>query len=81
MKLDVKLFARAKDLAGADWVQLDVSDSANVGDLRNALIERFPDLSPLVPRLLVAIGTDYADDQTQLHPGAEVACFPPVSGG
>ena len=81
MKLDVKLFARAKDIAGTGHVQLDVPDSAKVRDLRSALAEQFPDMSPLIPRLLIAIGTDYADDQVSLHPGANVACFPPVSGG
>lgn len=81
MKLTVKLFARARDLAGAESVQIYVPESARVNDLRTALTERFPNLRPLIPSLLIAVGTEYADDQTPITPESEVACFPPVSGG
>jgi len=81
MKLDVKLFARAKEIAGVGCVEIDVPDSANVADLRIALTQRFPHMTTLVPNLLVALGTEYADDTTPLDPAADVACFPPVSGG
>jgi molybdopterin converting factor small subunit len=55
--------------------------AASVGDLKRSLAERFPQFSPLVPNLLIAVGTNYADDRTILNPDDEVACFPPVSGG
>ena len=81
MKLEVKLFARARDVAGAGYVELDVPDAANVADLRRALALQVPSLAPLAPQLLIAIGTNYADDTVLVPPNAEVACFPPVSGG
>lgn len=81
MKVTVQLFARARDLVGTGSVELDVPTSASVGDLKQSLVARFPQVSSLVPNLLVAVGTVYADDQMILTPDAEVACFPPVSGG
>lgn len=81
MKLDVKLFARARDLAGADHVQVELAEEARVADLRSALTERFPALKPLAPSLLIAMGAEYADDSLPIDPTREVACFPPVSGG
>ncbi len=81
MKLDVKLFARAREMAGVERVELDVPDSARVADLRSALAERFPEMSPLASSLLFGVGTDYADDRMPLDGETEVACFPPVSGG
>ena len=81
MKVAVQLFARARDLAGSSRVELEVPAAASVADLRRSLCERFPQISPLAPNLLVAIDNNYADDRTALPPGAEVACFPPVSGG
>lgn len=81
MRLSVKLFARARDLAGASQIELEVPDQATVGDLRLALTRNFPALAPLSPILLIAVGTDYADDEMRLPPAADVACFPPVSGG
>ena len=81
MKLTVKLFARARDLAGSDRIELDLPEAARVADLRAALTAACSAMAPLVPRLLVAVGTDYARDDLPLTPDAEVACFPPVSGG
>lgn len=81
MKLDVKLFARARDVAGTGCVEVDVPDAANVADLRRALALKIPPLAPLAPRLLIAIDTNYADDTMPVSPDADVACFPPVSGG
>ncbi len=81
MKLDVRLFARARDAAGAECVTVDLPADARVADLRAALAEQSPNLRPLVASLLVAVGTDYAGDGMRLFPQADVACFPPVSGG
>ena len=81
MKINVRLFARARDLAGLDHVELDIPAEGCVSDVKRSLAARFPQVSPLVSSLLVAVGTDYADDRTVLSPGVEVACFPPVSGG
>ena len=81
MNVNVKLFARARDLAGSDCVSIELPDAACVRDLRSALCERFWDLRPLAPSLLIAIGTDYARDDASIRPGDDIACFPPVSGG
>lgn len=81
MKLHVKLFARARDLAGTGCAELDLADAATVADLRRELSEQYPELRPLVPNLLVAVGMNYVADSEPLQSGAEIACFPPVSGG
>ncbi|MGQ0636863.1 MAG: MoaD/ThiS family protein [Planctomycetaceae bacterium] len=81
MTITVKLFARASDLAGTDCVSLDLPAAARVGDLKAKLVARFPQLSLVLPNLLVAVDNDYASDAEVLPANAEVACFPPVSGG
>jgi molybdopterin converting factor small subunit len=81
MKVEVKLFARARDLAGAGRVEIELPEAGRVADLRTALADRYPELSPLVPNLLIAVGSDYADDSLPLAQHSDVACFPPVSGG
>ena len=81
MKLSVQLFARARDLAGASPVDVDLPDDADVGTLRRALATQYPSLAALGPHLLVAVGQDYARDHQRLSSGVEIACFPPVSGG
>jgi molybdopterin converting factor subunit 1 len=81
MKITVQLFARARDLARAPRLELEVRESATVGDLKSALVEDRPELGRIAQSLLVAINGDYAADSSRVPPDAEVACFPPVSGG
>ena len=81
MKTVVKLFARARDLVGASTVELDLSESATVADLRAALGEQYPNLRPLAANLLVSVGTNYATPTSVVGGRKDVACFTPVSGG
>lgn len=81
MLLNIRLFARAKDLAGSETVSVQVPEGATVGDLRTALHDQYPSLKPVIPNLHVAIGTDYAKDSAMLDESQSISCFPPVSGG
>ncbi|MBX3442582.1 MAG: MoaD/ThiS family protein [Planctomyces sp.] len=81
MTVRVLLFAKARDLAGASELALDLPEGATVQDLRRALEAAAPDLAPLSPRLHIAVNSRYAADGDVIPPGAELACFPPVSGG
>ena len=79
--ITVKLFAKLRDLAGADAVTLALPDGATVADVRRALADRHPELAGLLARSAVAVDQDIAADETRVTPGAEVAVLPPVSGG
>jgi molybdopterin converting factor small subunit len=81
MTVDVQLFARARDLAGGSPLRVELPDPATVADLRRALVHQAPELERIAPTLLIAIAGDYAPDSATIPPHAEVACFPPVSGG
>jgi molybdopterin converting factor subunit 1 len=79
--LNVKLFAKARDLVGSPVIEVPWSDGQTVANLKQRLGELHPALQPLVPRLLVAVNNDYAADSSPISAKDEVACFPPVSGG
>jgi molybdopterin converting factor subunit 1 len=81
MQVTVQLFARARDLAGADIVKVDVADGGTVGDLRKCLSKSYPKLSNLLQHSALAVDNEYAADSLPLPAGAEVALLPPVSGG
>lgn len=81
MKTTVKLFARARDLAGSLMLEVDLPDSATAADLRAALGEQVPALQPILPSLLIAVGNDYAAPTTRVAGRTDLAVFPPVSGG
>jgi molybdopterin converting factor subunit 1 len=79
--VSVRLFARAKDLAGSDALVVVLPRIATVGELRKRLSEQCPALTGLLERSAVAVNNEFADDSTPVPEGAEVALLPPVSGG
>jgi molybdopterin converting factor subunit 1 len=81
MTVRVRLFARARELAGVDAVNVDLPAGGTVADLRTRLGEAFPALRPLVPRSAVAVNEEFATEDMILSAAAEVALLPPVSGG
>jgi len=81
MRVRVKLFARARDLAGASEVTLELPAGATVADLRRSLASSHPQLAGLLARSVIAIADDFASDTTPISEEDEVALLPPVSGG
>ena len=81
MNVRVKLFAVAKQTAGADAVELQVAEGATVADVRDALVTRLPALAAVRRHLMFAVNADYAADAKVVGSNDEVACIPPVSGG
>lgn len=81
MKVHVRLFARAKDLVGAETVSLELSEGACVNDLRRKLNVDYPALATLLERSAIAVDNEFAENEVVLSAGAEIALLPPVSGG
>jgi molybdopterin converting factor small subunit len=81
MKLKVQLFAIARQWAGAETAELELSTPAKVADVRRALLKQLPKLEQFGPQLRFAVNSAYADEETEIPANAEVACIPPVSGG
>ncbi|HEY2841369.1 MAG TPA: MoaD/ThiS family protein [Pirellulales bacterium] len=81
MIVRVRLFAVARQLAGKELVEVSLPSGGTIAQLRVALPEQFPALAPLGRAAMFSVGAEYADDNTRLAEGADVACIPPVSGG
>lgn len=81
MNISVQLFAAAKDAAGCSLLQVTLPENATVGDLRTAMVSKAGKLQHLSESLLIAVNSQYANDDCLLKNDDEVACFPPVSGG
>ncbi|QDT93776.1 MoaD/ThiS family protein [Gimesia algae] len=80
-QIQVRLFARARELANSDLISVQVGGETTVARLRQAIAEQVPQLQPLSGRLLIAVDNAYAGEDQLLTETQEVACFPPVSGG
>jgi molybdopterin synthase catalytic subunit len=76
MVVTIRLFAMLRERAGAGEIELDLPDGARVRDA----LDRLDDLAGGLP-LVMAINRDYADADSELRPGDELALIPPVSGG
>jgi molybdopterin converting factor subunit 1 len=81
MMVRVKLFAVARQLAGGDAVEIEMSEPATIGRLREALAAQVPELAGIARHVMFAVGTEYASDDAAIDQSAEIACIPPVSGG
>ena len=77
----VLLFATLRDRVGASHVEVELEDGATVKELKAKLAEHFLALAGYLPNVLVAVNQAYAFDEEVIPDGAEVALFPPVSGG
>lgn len=80
-QIQVRLFARAKELTNSEWVSVKSAEEITVAELRLALAEQYPQLQSLSGQLLIAIDNTYAGEDQIVTVQQEVACFPPVSGG
>ena len=81
MTLTVHLFARVRELAGADTVSVELPAAATVADLRRAVADRFPQLAGLLERSAIAVNHEFAPSSQAIEPDIEVGVIPPVSGG
>ena len=81
MKIEVLLFAAARQAAGCEKLVVEMSNGSNVGDLRRALASASPALNGLLASSLIAINHDYARDDDIIPLAVEIALIPPVSGG
>lgn len=81
MKVRVRLFALARQLAGAEAIELELPAGASVRQLRDELPREYPALAGLLPTMMIAVNAEYASDTAVIPADAEVAIIPPVSGG
>ncbi|MDP2876410.1 MAG: MoaD/ThiS family protein [Holophaga sp.] len=76
MKIQLRAFARYRDLLGFETLQWDFPEPTTLADL---LLN--PQLAALPKEALLAVNQSFAAKETILADGDEVALMPPVSGG
>ena len=81
MRIRVRLFARQRELAGAREIELDLAAGATIEDAWSALAIQVPAIASGRPFVRFARNGDYADADTPIANGDEIACIPPISGG
>ncbi len=79
--IKVLLFATLRDRLGTRSIDLDLPAGSTVSTLKNELVLRYPVLREAIGHALIAVNREYVFDLVVIPANAEVALFPPVSGG
>jgi molybdopterin converting factor subunit 1 len=79
--MTILLFARTRDLLGADRIVLEAPEPETVGELRARLMRDYPHTAGLIAKSALAVNDEFAEESMRIPAGAEVALLPPVSGG
>lgn len=74
-------FATIRDRAGTKSLEIDVPADLTILGLKEKLSADYPELKDSLKSVLITINREYAFDEAIVPPSAEIALFPPVSGG
>lgn len=80
-RIKVLFFATLRDRAGAKAVDLEVPTETTVQGLKDLVVDAYPGLKDTMDTVVVSINREFAFDENVVPENAEVAMFPPVSGG
>jgi molybdopterin synthase catalytic subunit len=81
IKIRVLFFATLRERAGVKEIALELAPDTTVADLKAVILEHLPGLQGSISSTLTSVNKEYAFDETIIPDRAEVAFFPPVSGG
>jgi len=81
MKVRLKLFSIAKDIAGFSEETIDLMSPANADDVLEYLTRKDTRFTAWRDSIRLAVNQQYVPKSHSLNDGDEVAVIPPVSGG
>lgn len=80
-QIKILFFATIKDRAGTKSMNLDIPAHMTIQQLKEKLSADYPNLKDSLKSVLMTINREYAFNEAIIPLDAEVALFPPVSGG
>lgn len=80
MKLTIALFGITKEIIGKQSLNYELTEGNNIAILLANLHRDYPKLQDL-KSLMVAVNSEYAENEQVLNENDEIALIPPVSGG
>lgn len=79
--LKILFFATLKEIVGKTEIEIEFEKGKTIIELKNRLMLEYPRLKDYLSIVLVAVNQNFAFDSDEIFENAEVAFFPPVSGG
>lgn len=77
----VLFFATLKEKAGTRQTEFDLPPGTTIAQLKSMVAKEYPGLNGMLGHCLASINHHYQADDNEIPTDAEVAFFPPVSGG
>jgi molybdopterin converting factor subunit 1 len=81
MRVKIFFFATVSEYVGAKTIELEVPAQTTVAMLKELLVKKYPQIAFAQKTIIAAINSEYAADEFLIPLDAEIAFFPPVSGG
>jgi len=81
MKVKILFFANLKNLISKSKIELTIPENSLVRDLRVIVLDLYPQLTDVFSNVIISINQEFAFDEDIIPDNAEIALFPPVSGG
>ena len=80
-RVKLLFFATLRDRAGARSLEMEIPPDLTVQGLKEKIAAEYPTLKDSMSSVLITINREYAFDDAVIPQNAELAMFPPVSGG
>ena len=80
-RVKLLFFATIRERAGTKSLEMDVPNDLTIYELKEKISVEHPNLRESMKSVLITINREYAFDEAVIPLNAEIAMFPPVSGG
>jgi molybdopterin converting factor subunit 1 len=80
-RIKVLFFATLRDRAGTKSLEIEIPEDTTVQGLKDQIVNDYPHLKQSMDTVVISINREFAFDENLVPENAEVAMFPPVSGG
>lgn len=81
IQVTLLFFATLRDITGQRRMTKTIPDDLLISGLKEMLVDEFPGLKEIMTSVIVSLDHEFAFDTTSIPSEAEIALFPPVSGG
>ncbi len=81
--ITVRFFAMLKNKVGREVIEIPCEGEITLRELQDTIIKEFPEISEYLSgkRVLVSVNQEFAEPDSVVKDGDEVAFLPPFSGG
>jgi molybdopterin converting factor subunit 1 len=80
-KVRILFFATLRDYVGSKSVEMEIPIGSTIEELLELLVITYPHLKKVRDQMMAAVDREYVSGEQVIPQGAEIALFPPVSGG